>query len=279
MNSEARVQAKAQLRQAYMLIKAGKNGEAFELITPILAQQPDNVDAWWLAANAAATPRDAVFACQKVLTLKPDHWPAQQMLAEQQGILALGSLTNDVVNDPSQPIALKRARRERVRVRMRWIILPLAGLVLLFGGFLVVVNLTGLTFGLPIGGLFNGDYELTEVNAVSLDQLKNTELMSQSVGMLVVGAQHQYRFTGRANALVYAIISFVALPNTSPGTDFALLDSAGNVVATSSEEIGYRGVISYTLPDSGRYTLRLIGTDKARGAYRLLLAIAITPVN
>jgi hypothetical protein len=278
MNSEARVQVKAQLRQAYLLIKAGKKGEAFELITPILAQQPDNIDAWWLAAHAAPTPRDAVFACQKVLTLKPDHWPAQQMLSEQQRRLALNSLTREVVNDPSLPIALKPAQRERARFRLRYIILPLAALVLLVGGFLVVANLTGMTFGLPIGGLFNADYELTAINAVSSDQLRNTDLMTSSVGMLVVGAQHQYHFTGRARAWLYAMVGFFTLPNASPGTAFQLLDPAGNVLATSSDDMGARGVISCVLPSDGRYTLRLTGTqEKSRGAYRLLLAIAIPP--
>ena len=48
--------SRAQLQQIYQLIKTGQNEEAVETLRSILTVDPNNVDAWWLMANAARDP-------------------------------------------------------------------------------------------------------------------------------------------------------------------------------------------------------------------------------
>lgn len=71
-----------QLRQVYALTKNGQPAEAFALLKPILEQQPDNAEAWWLMVHAAPTPDEAALACEQVLRLKSGFEAAQQKLNE-----------------------------------------------------------------------------------------------------------------------------------------------------------------------------------------------------
>jgi len=75
---------RAALRQAFGLIKEGRASDALAVLSPILEKDPDNAEAWWLLAHAAATAADSVLACQQVLSLRPGYAPALQMLSEQQ---------------------------------------------------------------------------------------------------------------------------------------------------------------------------------------------------
>lgn len=62
-----------ELRQAYSLIKQEQIDEALALLRPIVADEPENVDAWWLLANAAIEPDEAREALIQVLQLDPDY--------------------------------------------------------------------------------------------------------------------------------------------------------------------------------------------------------------
>lgn len=73
---------RAQIQNAYTLIKAGEKSQAFEMLKPLVKQQPDDAEGWWLIANSAPTPQIAAQACERVLALKPDYMPAVQMLSE-----------------------------------------------------------------------------------------------------------------------------------------------------------------------------------------------------
>jgi hypothetical protein len=75
---------RAQLQNAYTLIKAGQKSQAFEMLKPLVKQQPDDAEGWWLVANTAPTPQIAAQACERVLALKPDYMPAVQMLSEHR---------------------------------------------------------------------------------------------------------------------------------------------------------------------------------------------------
>jgi hypothetical protein len=76
--------SRAELRQAYTLIKAGQATEAMPLLNGVLAGDPDNTEAWWLLAHAAPTAADSVLALQQVILLKPDYAPAQTLLLDKQ---------------------------------------------------------------------------------------------------------------------------------------------------------------------------------------------------
>jgi len=261
-------QYKTQLRQAYTLIKAGQKSDAMELIRPILAQQPDYVDAWWLAAFAAPGPRESAFACQKVLTLKPDHWPAQQMLSEQQRRLTLGSITKTEAPDPAQPIALKKVRRPRKGLRVSTVIIVVGILVAVTGGFFLAVNITGYNFGLPIGPFFNQQRDIGVPELGSLPE-GNRIPGTMIAGTLVVGSTHLYHFFGHAQATLLAIVSFTS-PGMKPGDSVVLLDSGNRVIAAGFNAPGGITSLSVTLPADGSYTIRLTGVAGiAQGPYNL----------
>lgn len=68
------------LTRAYELIEADQPGEAEELLKPILAQEADNADAWWLYAHAVSDPETARMALNQVLKLDSNYEGAQELL-------------------------------------------------------------------------------------------------------------------------------------------------------------------------------------------------------
>jgi hypothetical protein len=71
-----------QLQQVYQLIKDGNKREAIDILKPIVKNDPDNADAWWLMANAVTDPDYKRRALENVLRLRPNHVKAQTMLDE-----------------------------------------------------------------------------------------------------------------------------------------------------------------------------------------------------
>lgn len=67
-----------QLEEAYRLIQQEKLDDAQKLLREFLARNPDNVDGWWLMANAVTQPEDAYHALGNVLRIKPDHADARE---------------------------------------------------------------------------------------------------------------------------------------------------------------------------------------------------------
>ena len=68
------------LNEAYELIEADKLSEAEEILKPILEQEPDNVDAWWLFAHAVTDPETARMSLNQVLRLDNSYEEAQILL-------------------------------------------------------------------------------------------------------------------------------------------------------------------------------------------------------
>lgn len=62
-----------ELRRAYTLIKQEQIDEALAILRPIVLNEPENVDAWWLLANAAIEPAEARESLIQVLRLDPDY--------------------------------------------------------------------------------------------------------------------------------------------------------------------------------------------------------------
>ena len=71
-----------ELQRAYDLIKSGEGRQAETLLEPIVAADPDNMQAWWLLANAVDNPIRKRSALRQVLRLQPDHAKAQAMMAK-----------------------------------------------------------------------------------------------------------------------------------------------------------------------------------------------------
>lgn len=68
------------LQRAADFIQAGQRQNAIQVLLPILRADAQNVEAWWLLANAVDQPRDQREALEHVLALQSDHQQARQML-------------------------------------------------------------------------------------------------------------------------------------------------------------------------------------------------------
>jgi hypothetical protein len=70
------------LMRAYELIEEEKLSDAETLLKPILEQEPDNADAWWLYAHAVSDPEAARMALNQVLKLDGTYEGAQELLVQ-----------------------------------------------------------------------------------------------------------------------------------------------------------------------------------------------------
>lgn len=68
------------LMRAYELIEDDRLSDAEALLKPILEQEPDNIDAWWLYAHAVSDPETARMALSQVLKLDHNYEGAQDLL-------------------------------------------------------------------------------------------------------------------------------------------------------------------------------------------------------
>ncbi|MFN7209310.1 MAG: hypothetical protein ACK4P1_02820 [Aggregatilineales bacterium] len=272
MSGNLRAQHKAQLKEAYALIKAERRAEAYELIAPVLVQQPDYVDAWWLAAHAAPNLRVAVTACQRVLALKPDHQPARLMLDELRRRMAV----------EQHLAAEERPRRPRAqsakssRLLSRLLILG-ALIALVLAVVSSAVALTGETFGLPIAQFFNSEQTLPALPlATSVEALSSLPKMTRN-STLPVGARHVYRFNApRPNIVLQVEVTFRGVESASPRESVRLL--LPNGIATPPRNVPEPpNTLSFFLPVSGVYTLELIGTPAAKSFYTLSLLLIDLP--
>jgi hypothetical protein len=64
---------KKQLNRAFKLIKREEIDEALDILRPIVAEEPENVHAWWLLAYSATEPREVRQALIQVLRIDPDY--------------------------------------------------------------------------------------------------------------------------------------------------------------------------------------------------------------
>jgi hypothetical protein len=330
--------AQSRIEQAVTLLKAQQRTEAYAILRPVLKSQPQNLQAWWLAANAAPTPEAAIQASLKVLELKPDHAEAQQLVDSQQKLITettaqLNEISSLVKQDQkpqahslvktvleaqpynvralwlaanSAPIAtqaldfgkrlldieptnrtvqefmavqrklakqplptgpLKEAKDIK-RKRRPILLLGLVGLLVMsFAGFGVYVNLTGNTYGLPIGSFFN-----TKEDAGVL-----TTKPVKKVGTLVEGGTREYYFVGRPNTLLLVLVQFTS-GKGNPAKSVVLRGPDGKIVALPTTTDKGSAIYQAPLTASGTYRMILTGTrDVAQGPY--LVQFTIQPLE
>lgn len=265
--SSLHAQRKAQLREAYALIKAERRAEAYELIAPILAQQPDYIDAWWLAAHAAPTLRAAILACQKVLALKPDHTPAKLMLEELQRRAAIeGQLR------ASQQARRPTVQRVKPRKTFQKLLLVAALLMLPIAILLSVVVVTGETLGLPIGQLFSFEQNLPTLSIIAVDDTNAFGSPSRVMrfGTLPIGATHSYRFNvPRANTVLWLEVNFIVFRTQKVPQEAIRLRLPSGAVQPPRDTIEAPNTLTFYLPYPGIYTLELVGTPEAKSFYMI----------
>jgi hypothetical protein len=70
------------LSQAFEFIEADRFDEAKALLEPILAQEPNNADAWWLYAHAVTDAAEAKRALDRLMALDPQYPGAAALASE-----------------------------------------------------------------------------------------------------------------------------------------------------------------------------------------------------
>jgi hypothetical protein len=93
--------------QAYVLIEEDRLVEAEALLKPILTDEPDNADAWWLYAHAVSDPEQARMALNSVLRIDPGYPGASELLSSLEqtypGISQSPEPARKVAPPPSLP--------------------------------------------------------------------------------------------------------------------------------------------------------------------------------
>lgn len=139
--------SRAPLHQAYHLIKAGDLDSARALIKPVLASNRNDIDAWWLAAHAAATPQDRRLALAQVLRLQPDHGPARILLDRLNAAnpREIDELAKDLPMPPpgQQRLTAPQRRPNRWIARGLWLV---GCLSFWFAGAALISSVAGLTW-------------------------------------------------------------------------------------------------------------------------------------
>ncbi len=274
------------LREAYLLIKAGECDSARVLIKPVLASEPNNIDAWWLAAHAAVVPQDKRLALVRVLQLNPDHAPAR---------LLLDRLNEEHPLDPKElppPPPPKRSPNtiEIKPVRNRWVwnlIMVLGVISLLFGSLAVIANVSSIDWldravndmGESMG-MGNKQGERGQLGTVSggdpdtpydipVVQRQGLEPGGVVVGELNEDESHIWTFSGQHGDEVAVLLQFTVAGDASRVLE--LWDANNNRIAIGVGAAD-SGTVTLTqqLSLSGSYALVIIGRpDGPRGDYAL----------
>jgi tetratricopeptide (TPR) repeat protein len=248
-----------QLKQAENLLKEMQTAEAVTLLKPILAAQPDNIEALWLMARAVPTSAEAIVLCQKILELNPDHEQARRMIASRQQILAVAD-------------ARKREKAQKQAPRSRpWMVFLLVGLIgIMAGGFLVARTITGRSFGVQL------DPKQTRA---SLGEVRPDTAPPAQMDVLPVDGLREYEFDAQDNSLFMAMVLFPAV-NGNPGKAVRLLNASGKVIATgenSGMSANKMAIVQATLSE-GHYVLQLRGmAGIAEGAFNVQMRVESMP--
>jgi len=281
---------RATLQEAYRLITTGEPDGARALIKPVLAKDKENIDAWWLAVHAAATPHDRRLALVQVLRLKPTHRPAQVMLNR------LNTANPDEIDELADDLPLPppgHQARDLVRPHQRrWLwnaILGVGCLSFMFASAALISGITGMNWfektvnhvvgvkpehgaGGQLGTVQGGDpqhpYEIpvTDKEAVvpSGDPIVNEINPDEA---------HVYTFQAMRGDEVVALLQF-----TIPGDAhyaMELYDSGYRKLATGvASDNGATVNLVYEIAQDGQYALIVIGRPNGpRGGYALGLDV------
>lgn len=96
-----------ELQKAAQAIAAGNKAEANLLLARVIKADPNNVEAWILLSESAATPQQAETFLKRALLVDPDNEAARARLAAHQGVPATTTLAEPVIQaeSPTPPKA------------------------------------------------------------------------------------------------------------------------------------------------------------------------------
>jgi len=283
------------LHEAYRLIKTGDKDAARALIKPVLAADRRNVDAWWLAVHAAATPHDRRLALVQVLRLNPDHQPARLLLdrLNAENPQEVDDLARDL---PLPPPGLKHLDTVPPVRQRRWVwklMLAFGCLSFFFGSTALITGVLGLQWfdravrdidqvlggehrqgaggqwGTVKGGDPNHPYDIpvTEKKGAPLDASKPI------VGTLNKDEAHIYTFSARRGQEIVALLQFTVAGDARfvmelwDANQRKLADGVGD---TNSGTV----TLVYDVLQTGQYAVVIIGRPNGpHGTYALGLDV------
>lgn len=279
------------LREAYRLIKAGDLEAARALIDPVLAVEQDVIDAWWLAAHAAANSRDQRLALAQVLRLNPDHGPARIML-DRLNTDNPGEIDALVKEMPLPPVDRKPRLAPPPRHRTRWvwnIVLGMGCLSITFGSMALLSSFFGLKwfddtvddvgqalgleepagergqFGTIKGGPPGMPYDVP----ITKHQGATTGSDNPNLDVLEEDEAHVYTFSGQRGQEVVALLQFTVAGDAHYVME--LWDANQHKLADGVGDYDSGTVtLVYALTRTGQYALVIIGRpDGPHGDYFL----------
>ena len=90
-----------ELQKAAQAIAAGNKAEANLLLARVIKADPNNVEAWILLSESAATPQQAETFLKRALLVDPDNEAARARLAAHQGVPAATTPAEPVIQAES----------------------------------------------------------------------------------------------------------------------------------------------------------------------------------
>jgi hypothetical protein len=277
------------LRQAYHLVKSGDKDAARELLKSLLVEDRDNIDAWWLAAHAAATPQDTRLALCRVLELKPDHQPARLMLDKlnREHPIEADRLPDAVLTPPKR----RRTPAQRSR-KWGWKVVMVLGLLSFsFASMALISGVLGMTWfektvrnagesiGIDmkpggrgqLGSVESGDPANPQL--IPITKVKPIDPGDVQVGTLNPNEAHLWTFNGKRGQEVTVLVQFTVAGDAHYVLE--LWDAHNHKLADGIGSIDSGTVtLVYPLIQTGTYSLVIMGHPNGpHGDYALGLDV------
>jgi hypothetical protein len=271
--------SRAQLQQAYQLIKRGEKEEAISMLRPLLTVDPNNADGWWLMANAVSDPAEERSALEKVLLLNPGHTQArerlQQLKAESEFRFDDSSSSvgfGDVMDKPKrdqQPIYLERPPEKKGTNPILIILAGVGVLALLVCGICFVVATQAMNAVQPMmATVMNSITSMPGSFPEDLSDIDNV----QSNGKVNRGDTKQGQVDSPFGAEGYTFVGEtgqnITIRVSTSDKDFVpeigLYDPSGKLVEKDSafsfsDNNAQDASVTASLPSSGTYTIVVRG--------------------
>ncbi len=284
----------SRLEEAWQWIQLGHHDHALNMLTVLLASDPDNVEAWWMLAIASSDEDTRRRALRHVLRLRPDDTRAWRMFngmgarpATQElrpvvfspPLLSAGGQIPPLFYGASVPY-LPQLRRRTLRHNPwrtpRWVICALlsaatAGL-LGCGLLLCTATLAGVSLNSRmLGGLMPVATPAVRPGAIGVSLRSALRYDQWRDGRLdVPGQLDGYNFSGRHGDQIAVQVSALEMMTLQPaiglyGPQQRLLITQ----ATADSDAAIR--LSYALPCDCDFVIVVAGQASTTGPYRLML--------
>jgi len=128
------------LQDAFSFIEEGRLDEARQVLLPLIEQNPDDPDVWWVYAHAVEDPAEGKEALRKVMALRPDYPGASALASLIESDLESPPESKQLPADdrqPATPVVDSQPSSGGNRTRL---LIAIIAIVALVGVALVLLN-------------------------------------------------------------------------------------------------------------------------------------------